>query len=94
MTPASAATPASEIGWHAIQWSETERIVRRFQMRIVKATKRRQWRKVKSLQHLLTHSIHGKAQAVRRVTENTGSRTAGVDGEKWRTPRSKSTRNS
>jgi RNA-directed DNA polymerase len=41
------------------------------------------------LQHLLTHSLSGKALAVRRVTENTGKRTPGVDGETWKTPEQK-----
>jgi RNA-directed DNA polymerase len=38
------------------------------------------------LQHLLTHSFSGKALAVRRVTENHGKHTSGVDHEKWDTP--------
>jgi RNA-directed DNA polymerase len=41
------------------------------------------------LQHLLTHSFAAKALAVRRVTENTGKRTPGVDGETWTTPAQK-----
>jgi RNA-directed DNA polymerase len=46
--------------------------------------------KVKALQRLLTHSFSGKALAVRRVTENRGKRTAGVDGATWSTPDLKS----
>jgi RNA-directed DNA polymerase len=38
---------------------------------------------------LLTHSKSGKALAVRRVTENTGKRTPGVDRETWKTPEQK-----
>ncbi len=41
--------------------------------------------KVKALQRLLTHSFSGKALAVRRVTENNGKKTAGVDGVLWNT---------
>jgi RNA-directed DNA polymerase len=41
---------------------------------------------VKALQRLLTHSFSGRALAVRRVTENQGKRTPGVDGEVWKTP--------
>ncbi len=59
-------------------------------MRIVKATKEGRWGKVKALQRLLTHSFSGKAIAVRRVIENRGKRTAGVDGEIWNTPELKS----
>jgi hypothetical protein len=43
---------------------------------------------VKALQWLLTHSLSGKALAVRRVTENHGKRTPGIDGEIWSTPAS------
>jgi RNA-directed DNA polymerase len=41
---------------------------------------------VKALQWLLTHSFSGKALAVKRVTENQGKRTPGVDGVRWATP--------
>ena len=59
------------------------------QTRIAKATREGDWRGVKRLQKLLTHSTSGKAIAVRRVTENQGRRTPGVDGETWSTPESK-----
>jgi RNA-directed DNA polymerase len=52
----------------------------------VKATQEGRWGKVKALQRLLTHSYSGRAMAVRRVTENRGKRTPGVDGETWDTP--------
>src|SRR5437588_11969860 len=38
---------------------------------------------------MLTHSFSGKVLAVRRVTENTGKRTPGVDGQTWKTPAQK-----
>lgn len=79
------------IDWSAIDWSAVNQNVRRLQARIVKATQEGRWGKVKSLQRLLTHSLSGKALAVRRVTENTGKRTPGVDGEIWRTPEAKAT---
>lgn len=75
--------------WHAIDWRKVNRIVRRLQARIVKATQSGRWGKVKALQHLLTHSFSGKALAVRRVTENQGKRTPGVDKEIWDTPNKK-----
>ena len=40
-------------------------------------------------QRLLTHSYGGKVLAVRRVTENNGKKTAGVDQEIWDTPEKK-----
>ncbi len=63
--------------------------MRRLQARIVKASQEGRWGKVKSLQHLLTHSFSGKELAVRRVTENQGKRTPGVDKETWGTPTKK-----
>lgn len=72
--------------WHDIDWAKCYRVLRRHQARIVKATQNKQWGKVKSLQYLLTKSFFVKAQAVKRVTENRGKNTAGVDGETWNTP--------
>lgn len=75
--------------WGQFDWSKCERNARRLQARIVKATQERRWGKVKSLQRLLTHSFCGKALAVKRVTENQGKHTAGVDGVRWSTPAAK-----
>jgi len=75
--------------WHAINWASVNHNVRRLQARIVKATKEKRWGKVKALQRLLTHSFSGKAQAVRRVTENQGKNTPGVDKVIWNTPQRK-----
>jgi len=78
-----------KLDWHAINWRKVNQNVRRLQVRIVKATQAGKWGKVKALQHLLTHSFSGKVLAVRRVTENQGKRTSGVDGEIWDTPSKK-----
>ena len=75
--------------WYAIDWRTTHRNVRRLQVRIAQATKEHRWGKVQALQRLLTHSYSGKVLAVRRVTENTGKKTPGVDGEIWDTPEKK-----
>ena len=83
------ATSHEEDGWHAIDWHKANQNVRRLQARIVKATQEGRWGKVKALQRLLTHSFSGKALAVRRVTENQGKNTPGVDGEIWNTPTKK-----
>ena len=72
--------------WEQIDWAECERQVGRLQARIVKATREGRWGKVKTLQRLLTHSFSGKALAVKRVTENQGKRTPGVDSVSWTTP--------
>src|ERR1700680_2629207 len=75
--------------WYAIDWQAINRNVRRLQVRIVQATKEGRWGKVRALQRLLTHSYSGKVLAVRRVTENTGKKTPGVDREIWDTPEKK-----
>ena len=75
--------------WDQIDWNQADRTVRRLQARIVKATQDGRWNKVRALQRLLTHSYSGKVLAVKRVTENRGKRTPGVDGETWNTPRQK-----
>src|SRR5471030_1511696 len=75
--------------WHSIDWVNCYREIRRLQARIVKAIQDGKDGKVKALQWLLTHSFSGKALAVRRVTENQGRRTPGVDGVTWSTPKSK-----
>lgn len=75
--------------WDAIDWHAIELNVRRLQARIVKATQEGRWNRVRALQHLLTHSASGKLLAARRVTENDGRRTAGVDGVLWDSPAKK-----
>ncbi|SFL93063.1 group II intron reverse transcriptase/maturase [Nitrosomonas communis] len=91
MNAASAvcASPDIDSLWHRIDWAEAHRYVRRLQVRIAKATQEGRWGKVKALQWLLTHSFYGKAIAVKRVTENDGKRTPGVDGELWPRPQNK-----
>lgn len=76
--------------WHQIDWQEVNKTVKRQQVRIVKAIQEKRWGKVKSLQHLLTRSFAAKALAVRRVTENKGRRTSGIDNELWETALRKS----
>jgi RNA-directed DNA polymerase len=75
--------------WYAIDWPAIHRNVRRLQVRIVQATKESRWGRVRALQRLLTHSYSGKVLAVRRVTENNGKKTPGVDQEIWDTPEKK-----
>ena len=59
-------------------------------MRIVKATKvEDRHGKVKALQWLLTHSFSARAEAVKRVQDNHGKNTPGVDRVIWNTPEKK-----
>jgi RNA-directed DNA polymerase len=91
MTTAQAVGAVSDEAaeWYAINWQTVNRNVRRLQVRIVQATKESRWSKVRALQRLLTHSYSGKVLAVRRVTENAGKKTPGVDQEIWDTPEKK-----
>jgi RNA-directed DNA polymerase len=90
-TTANAVGAAShqDMGWHSIDWGQAHRTVRRLQVRIAKAVSEGRWNKVKALQRLLTCSFYGKAVAVKRVTENHGKKTAGVDKVTWNTPEQK-----
>src|ERR1700682_4785009 len=72
--------------WDQANWTHIEAEVKRLQMRIAKAVREGRWGKAKALEHLLTRSHSGKMLAVKRVTENSGKRTPGVDGRTWLTP--------
>lgn len=89
MNAAKLACAPSELTWHGIDWADVHCQVRRLQARIVKATQEGRHNKAKALQWLLTHSFSGKALAVKRVTENQGKNTAGVDRITWKTPAAK-----
>ena len=78
-----------EVTWHSLDWAEIQASVRKTQLKIAQATGDGNWRRVKRLQRMLTHSFHGRCLAVRRVTENRGQKTPGVDGETWGSPQAK-----
>jgi RNA-directed DNA polymerase len=75
--------------WHDIDWWRVQRNVRAMQIRIAKACREGNWRRMKTLQRMLTRSRSARYLAVRRVTENQGKRTAGVDRVLWDTPDAK-----
>jgi RNA-directed DNA polymerase len=89
MDAATLACAPFDMTWNGISWIDVQRQVRRLQARIVKATQVGRYNKVKALQWLLTHSFSGKALAVKRVTENKGKNTPGVDKVTWKTPAAK-----
>jgi RNA-directed DNA polymerase len=89
MSAAIQARAPSGMTWDGINWAEVQRHVRGLQARIVKATQEGRHNKAKALQWLLTHSFSGKALAVKRVTENQGRNTPGVDNVTWNTPGAK-----
>ncbi len=83
------ASSACYTDWNTINWNKAERQVRRLQVRIAKAVREGHHGRAKALQWLLSHSFSAKIIAVRRVTQNKGSKTAGVDNVVWKTPKQK-----
>ena len=75
--------------WNSVNWTKVHRTTWRLQARIAKAVKDGNWRGARRLQQLLAHSTSGKFLAVRRVTENQGRKTPGVDNVTWSSPESK-----
>lgn len=88
-TPVASASFDGMKNWHDLDWARIQQTVRKTQLKIAQATEEGDWRRVKRLQRLLTHSFYGRCLAVRRVTENRGRKTPGVDGETWGTPQAK-----
>lgn len=72
--------------WHSINWKDVMQFVGKAQMRIAQAETEKDFRRVAKLTRNLTRSWQAKALAVRKVTENRGKRTSGVDCELWDTP--------
>ncbi len=71
------------------KWKRANCNVRRLQRRIVEAQQQGKKRKVRALQFILTRSYSARCLAVRRVVENPGRRTPGVDGQILDTPEKK-----
>ncbi|CAK1787586.1 hypothetical protein VCRA2110O318_150023 [Vibrio crassostreae] len=71
--------------WHSIDRKSAEAHVLKLQIRITKATREKKYGKVKSLLWPLTHSRTAKFLAVKRVCQNKGSKTPGIDGVIWNT---------
>jgi RNA-directed DNA polymerase len=86
---AAGATSGRKVDWHHIDWGRAHRTTRRLQMRIAKAVREGRWGKARALQWLLTTSFYGKVLAIKRVTENHGKNTPGVDRDIWNTPNKK-----
>ena len=76
------------VEWNKINWRRAERLTFKLQKRIYQASERGDVKAVRKLQKTLINSWSNKVLAVRRVTQdNTGKRTAGVDGIKLLTPK-------
>jgi RNA-directed DNA polymerase len=75
------------VEWHSINWRKLERRVYKLQKRIYQASNRGDVKAVRRLQKTLMKSWSARALSVRRVTQdNTGKKTAGVDGVKSLSP--------
>ncbi|MGH8055986.1 MAG: reverse transcriptase domain-containing protein [Candidatus Entotheonellia bacterium] len=81
--------PYRPADWHAINWRKVLRPVRRLHMRIAEAMRRGRRGKVHAVRRILTRALSAACWAVRRVTENEGKKTPGVDGVVWSTPEAK-----
>lgn len=80
---ANHAGASSTCPWDHINCETMEKRVNRLQKRIAQAIKEGKQGKAKALQWLLTHSFAAKYMAVKRVTENKGKNTPGIDGMCW-----------
>src|SRR5579862_9751029 len=79
-------------GWDSIPWKSLRRTVWKLQKRIYQASLQGNWKLVRKLERLLMSSRAAKLLAVRRVTqENSGKKTAGIDGVKSLSKRQKVT---
>jgi RNA-directed DNA polymerase len=84
-----AASLGESSDWQSINWKDVMQFVGKAQMRIAQAETEKDFRRVAKLTRNLTRSWQAKALAVRKVTENKGKRTSGVDCVFWDTPTKK-----
>lgn len=77
-----ASNTSASSAWSMINWDTVEHQVKQLQMRIAKATREKRYGRAKALQWLLTHSHYAKLLAVKRVTQNKGAKTPGIDNTK------------
>ena len=76
------------VEWNQIDWKKVQLSVFKLQKRIYQASKSGNVRKVRLLQKTLLNSYYAKLLSVRRVTQdNSGKKTAGVDGVKSLSPK-------
>jgi RNA-directed DNA polymerase len=80
---------SASLRWETIDWFKVETFINKAQTRIAKAQAAGNWKLVRELQRMLTHSYYAKLWAIRKFTGTRGKRTAGIDGEKWDSPAKK-----
>ncbi len=77
----------TRVEWNQINWRKLERLVHKLQKRIYQASSRDDVKALRRLQKTLMKSWAARMLAVRKVTQdNTGKKTAGVDGVKSLSP--------
>jgi RNA-directed DNA polymerase len=89
MMASNANASSARVKWDFLDWELIKTKVKQLQIRIAEAIRESKYRKAKSLQWLLTHSYYAKLMAIRKVTQNRGSKTPGVDKIVWKTPAQK-----
>jgi len=71
--------------WNVIDWGKVRREVGQAQCAIAEAAAKRDLTKIEEFQEALVRSLLARMLAVRTVSQNRGSRTAGIDGNRWTT---------
>ena len=73
--------------WRDIDWCQTMKAVRELRQQIYRASQKRDYKKLRSLQRLMLKSRANAELSVRQVTQiNAGRKTPGVDGRVALTP--------
>ncbi len=81
-------TKSNTVEWNEINWRKVEKSVFKLQKRIYQASINGNVRRLRRLQKTLLNSYYAKLLAVRRVSQdNSGKKTAGVDGVKSLSPK-------
>ena len=75
--------------WRKLKWEKIKARVSKLMLRIAEATTRGARHLIKRLQYLLRNSFYAKLLAVKKVTENKGKKTSGIDKVRWLTAQSK-----
>lgn len=72
--------PETSTVWQTVDWRQAHRNVRNLRRRIYRASREKDYRKLRSLQKLMLRSRSNALRSVRQVTQvNKGRHTAGVD---------------
>ena len=78
----------NNVEWSQINWRKVERYVFKLQQRIFRASRDGKIKSVRKLQRTLTRSYYARLLATRQISQdNSGKRTAGVDGIKSIAPK-------